>query len=73
MRSVVAGLLCILFIGCSGEPPADQPQTTESVRARDSTIAESNLPGAQGVRSALRTADSVDARNARIDSMANEP
>jgi len=73
VRSVIAGLLCILFIGCSGEPPADQPRTAESDRARDSTIAESNLPGAHGVRSALRTADSVDARNARIDSMANEP
>jgi hypothetical protein len=73
VRSLAAVLLWILFSGCSGETPADQPQTAESVRARDSTIAESNLPGAQGVRSALRTADSVDARNARIDSMANEP
>jgi len=72
MRSVVAGLILILLIGCTSEKPADQPQSVESQRARDSTIAESDLPGAQGVRGAMRAADSVAARNARIDSMAND-
>jgi hypothetical protein len=38
-------------------------------RARDSVIGASKLPGAAGVRGALRAADSAAVRNSRIDSV----
>jgi hypothetical protein len=44
-----------------------------SQRARDSAIGASNLPGAPGVSAAIRAADSAEARNARLDSIAAEP
>jgi hypothetical protein len=59
----------LLLIGCSSHPaPA---RDARSQRARDSAIGASNLPGAQGVRGALRADDSAAARNARLDSVAN--
>ena len=60
----------LLVIGCSSHPtPA---RDARSQRARDSAIGASNLPGAQGVRGALRADDSAAARNARLDSVAND-
>jgi hypothetical protein len=56
----------LLVIGCSSHPAPARSQ-----RARDSAIGASNLPGAQGVRGALRADDSAAARNARLDSVAN--
>lgn len=44
----------------AGAPPDE--------RQRDSVIGASQLPGAQGVRGALRVGDSADARRAREDS-----
>ncbi|MFQ5530244.1 MAG: hypothetical protein ACE5FP_07820 [Gemmatimonadota bacterium] len=73
MRTVLAFLILTLSAGCSSEQTADRPQDARSQRARDSTIAESNLPGAGGVRGALRAADSAAARRARIDSLAETP
>jgi hypothetical protein len=43
------------------------PAGTE--RERDSVIGASRLPGAGGVRGALRATDSAAARNARLDSI----
>jgi len=60
-------------LACSSKPAADQPQTERSQRERDSTIGASQLPGAQGVRGALRVADSAAARQARIDSAGQDP
>ncbi|HKP49220.1 MAG TPA: hypothetical protein VJU17_04335 [Gemmatimonadales bacterium] len=59
----------LLVIGCSSHPSA---RDARSQRARDSAIGASNLPGAQGVRGALRADDSAAARNARLDSVAND-
>lgn len=42
---------------------------TLSQRQRDSLIGASRLPGAQGVRGALRAADSARARAERLDSI----
>jgi hypothetical protein len=61
-----AFVLCFLIIGCStGETRG--PEATE--RQRDSVIGASQLPGAAGVRGALRAGDSAAARNARLDSL----
>jgi hypothetical protein len=73
MRAIAVGLFLLLSVGCSAERAADQPQDAQSQRARDSAIAESNLPGAQGVQGALEAADSAAARQARIDSAGRTP
>jgi hypothetical protein len=59
----------LMAVACSS-PPADakRPRTE---RERDSVIGASRLPGASGVRGALRASDSAAARNARIDSVGN--
>jgi hypothetical protein len=56
----------LLILGCSR---AKQKANGPDQRARDSTTGASTLPGAAGVRGALRAADSAEARNSRIDSV----
>lgn len=73
MRTIVAGLFLTLSLGCSSEQPSDRPEDAQSRRTRDSTIAESNLPGARGVRRALQAADAAAARQAQIDSVGQTP
>jgi hypothetical protein len=62
----------VLVMGCtaSGDAPASDSLST---RERDSAIGASRVPGAAGVTRAQRAADSADARNARLDSIANDP
>ncbi len=64
MRALLG--LFLVALGCSG---SEDPEPTHSRRERDSVIGASSLPGAGGVRGALRAADSADARNARLDSV----
>ncbi len=75
MRVMRARLLFVwvLALGCSagGTGNANRPDTLTR-RQRDSAIGASGLPGAQGVRGALRAQDSARARNARLDSIARE-
>jgi hypothetical protein len=56
----------LLAAACSPDSKQSRPTTQ---RERDSVLGASNLPGAQGVRGALREADSAEARNARLDSV----
>ncbi len=65
MRALVVGI--ILLAACAAEKT--EPPVELTRRQRDSAIAASRLPGARGVGSALRTADSLDARTAQIDSL----
>ena len=59
-------LYVLLILGCgAGKPEANRSDQ----RARDSTVGASALPGAAGVRGALRASDSAAARNSRIDSL----
>ena len=67
---VVATL--IAAFGCTGgEDAGDSSAGGDTVtrRQRDSLIGESVLPGAQGVRAAMRAADSAEARMRRLDSI----
>ena len=73
MRIVVVIAFLVCMGACSSGEQADQSLDAESQRARDSTIAESALPGAAGVRGAMGAADSAAARRARIDSLAETP
>jgi hypothetical protein len=57
----------LLLVGaCTSESEKTRPGTQ---RERDSVLGASKLPGAAGVRGALRAADSSSARNARLDSV----
>ncbi|MEX0909348.1 MAG: hypothetical protein WDZ58_06240 [Gemmatimonadaceae bacterium] len=67
---ILAGMLALA--GCrSGETPESGTELTK--RQADSAIGASGLPGAQGITRAMNAADSVAARNARMDSAAGEP
>ena len=61
---VVILVLSLGALGCGEGKPAAGGDSLSS-RQRDSVIGASQLPGAQGVRGALRMSDSADARRAR--------
>jgi hypothetical protein len=66
MRRILA--VVVLATACSGSADTKKrPEMTQ--RQRDSAIGESRLPGAQGVRGALKAQDSAQARNTRLDSI----
>jgi hypothetical protein len=72
MRPVIVGALVLMLFGClSDHAERRAPAATE--RQRDSAIGASQLPGAEGVRRALRASDSAASRRAREDSAAREP
>ena len=56
-------VVALFALGCGGSVP---PARTE--HERDSTIAQSRLPGATAVKAALKIGDSAAARQARVDS-----
>ena len=57
----------VLLAACSKSEPT--PQATKTKAQRDSAIANSGLPGAEGVAKAMRVADSAKARQAALDSV----
>ena len=59
-------ILLLLAGACTSDSRPARPATQ---RERDSVIGASKLPGAHGVRGALKAADSAAARNARLDSV----
>jgi len=65
MRLTIAGIVVMLVAGCGSE---ETPRTM-SDGARDTAIAESAVPGAAGVKSALSVSDSAAARRALEDSI----
>lgn len=60
------GVLLVALAACSQQK---EPATKPTERQVDTAIANSKLPGAQGVSGAMRVADSAAARNARLDSL----
>ena len=61
-------VIVVGLVACSGGGETKKrPEMTQ--RQRDSVIGGSRLPGAQGVRGALRVQDSAAARNARLDTI----
>ena len=69
MSSRINGLLFALVaagvVACGTEETAKKQELTQ--REKDSVFAGSRIPGAKAVGKALRTADSAEARQARID------
>ncbi|MGH7497749.1 MAG: hypothetical protein ACREL3_02740 [Gemmatimonadales bacterium] len=64
--TVLTMMILLGVAGCGRDQPAAGGVADE--RKRDSVIGASQLPGAQGVRGALRVSDSADARRVREDS-----
>jgi hypothetical protein len=62
--------LLVVPVACTAK---DEPKRARTERERDSILGASQLPGARGVRGALGASDSAAARNARLDSVANQP
>jgi hypothetical protein len=60
--------LTALLCACSSPETAQNRRDTMTQRQKDSVLAQSQLPGAEGVGKALRAADSAKARQARLDS-----
>ena len=67
IREVMMVITVSLLAGCGGEKPVTKKPMTE--RERNEAIGASSLPGAAGVRGALRVQDSAQARNGRLDSI----
>lgn len=62
-------LAALVVVGCSSNDTAANDRDTMTQRQRDSVLAQSAIPGAGGVGKALSAADSIRARNARLDSL----
>jgi hypothetical protein len=61
-------VLVVAALACSGGAPKAVGKGMTQ-RQRDSALGESRLPGAGGVKRALRVTDSAEARRAREDSI----
>ena len=61
--------IVLIVVGCSSNDTAANDRDTMTQRQRDSVLAQSGIPGAAGVGKALSAADSLRARNARLDSV----
>lgn len=71
MRFPVAPLVAAALVAACTRPAAKDQNPPLTQRQRDSVVGASKLPGAAGVRGALRAEDSAAARRAREDSIAN--
>lgn len=73
MRLITAVLVVFVLSACGSGKEAGEGtavrRDTLTRRQRDSIIGASRLPGAGGVRGALRAQDSAAARRARADSI----
>ena len=69
MKAVLIVAAAALSMSCSKpEDTAANNRDTMTRRQKDSVLAQSGLPGAQGVGNALKASDSLKARQAAMDS-----
>lgn len=66
MKRTILCALLLLATACGQKQATSAKPSQAKV---DSAIANSKLPGHQGVAGAMRVADSAAARNARLDSV----
>jgi hypothetical protein len=71
-RTLWLSALALGASACAAPAKVDKPRSQMTQRERDSTFAESGLPGAGAVRKAMNMADKENARQAMIDSITNE-
>ena len=72
-QSTVLASTVLLLVCAACRSEKDQAKRPATERERDSVLGASRLPGATGVRGALRAQDSAAAQNSRLDSVANQP
>lgn len=65
MRNILLTFASLCSLACAPERADSTAADSMPKRTRDSILGESRLPGATGVKGALRLTDSADARNAR--------
>jgi len=71
MKSTLFAASLSFLIACgSGKSDQTVNRDTLTQRQKDSILANSKIPGARGVGSAMRASDSVSARVQRSDSLA---
>jgi hypothetical protein len=70
--TLLASMVLLMVCGACGSGK-NHPMRPVSERERDSVLGASRIPGATGVRGALRAQDTAAAQNARLDSVANQP
>jgi hypothetical protein len=74
MPRILPSARLVLLVACAACQPSHEGSTpARTERERDSVIGSFRLPGATGVRGALRAQDSAAAQNARLDSLASQP
>jgi len=63
-------VMCVVLAACAkADRSGAAGRDTLTRRQRDSVLGASRLPGAQGIRGALRAQDTAAAQNARADSI----
>lgn len=71
MKSILLVVTIGFMLGCGSDKSRQTvDRDTLTQRQKDSILANSKIPGARGVGSALRASDSVGARVQRSDSLA---
>jgi hypothetical protein len=68
-RLLIACLLIACLASCSDKATSPTQRAPLTQRQHDSVLGASGLPGATGIRGALRVSDSAAKRNARLDSI----
>jgi hypothetical protein len=67
MRPLAFGALLLVGVVSCGKSDSTARRDSLTQRQRDSVLGASRLPGAQGVRGALKASDSAAARRERED------
>jgi hypothetical protein len=70
MRHRFGVVVCALVLSACASKTEGNRRDTMTQRQRDSTLGQTQLPGAAGISKALAASDSAKARQARIDSAA---
>lgn len=73
LRSACVVLTLAAVAACARDQTAQNRRDTMTQRQKDSVLAQSEIPGSRGVGQALQVSDSAKARQARLDSIANNP
>jgi hypothetical protein len=73
MKAILLVVSIGVTLGCGSDTSSKTvTRDTLTERQRDSILANSKIPGARGVGSALRASDSVGAHVQRVDSVASD-
>lgn len=75
MKRAVCAVAAVLLVTSCSKPKATAANNRDTMtqRQKDSVLAQSRIPGAQGVGQALKVSDSLKARQAAQDSASKEP